>query len=221
LGGGGGGRGEGGAWGGGVWSIEVAAIDWSLPSAGYVEIDTPTLLTVAGGATAVPFETTIRELGIPAYLSISPELILKVRSGCSEGLGVCLGVWVFVGLWVCGFVSLWVCGFVSLWVCGFVGLWVCGFVGLWVCGFVGVCVFIMWVCVYATTQMMLVAGLPQVYSLKSVFRNEGRDSTHTNEFCMCEVYSSFTDFEYLFSFTEKLWTELVTEFCSDTAPFVR
>lgn len=44
---------------------------------GYLEVETPMLQTLAGGAAARPFVTHMNALGIPLYLRIAPELYLK------------------------------------------------------------------------------------------------------------------------------------------------
>ncbi|HEY0263880.1 MAG TPA: lysine--tRNA ligase [Granulicella sp.] len=44
---------------------------------GYLEVETPMLHTVAGGAAARPFETHHNALGMGLYLRIAPELFLK------------------------------------------------------------------------------------------------------------------------------------------------
>lgn len=48
-----------------------------LKSKSFVEVDTPYLQTVYGGAEARPFETHLNALDIPLFLAISPELYLK------------------------------------------------------------------------------------------------------------------------------------------------
>lgn len=44
---------------------------------GFVEVETPILQTVAGGAAAQPFQTRHKALGLDLYLRIAPELYLK------------------------------------------------------------------------------------------------------------------------------------------------
>src|SRR4051812_16423017 len=48
-----------------------------LEDRGFVEVETPILQTVAGGAAAAPFSTRHKALGLELYLRIAPELYLK------------------------------------------------------------------------------------------------------------------------------------------------
>ena len=55
----------------------VAAIRGHLAERGYVEVETPMLHTIPGGASAKPFVTHHNALDIDLYLRIAPELHLK------------------------------------------------------------------------------------------------------------------------------------------------
>ncbi|HJX24566.1 MAG TPA: lysine--tRNA ligase, partial [Chthoniobacterales bacterium] len=48
-----------------------------LEERGFLEVETPILQTVAGGAAAQPFQTKHKALGLDLYLRIAPELYLK------------------------------------------------------------------------------------------------------------------------------------------------
>ena len=55
----------------------IAEIRRILDEKGYLEVETPVLNTISGGATARPFITHHNTLGIPMYLRIATELNLK------------------------------------------------------------------------------------------------------------------------------------------------
>ncbi|MBQ9280245.1 MAG: lysine--tRNA ligase [Clostridia bacterium] len=55
----------------------ITGIRTFLNNKGYVEVDTPILNTIAGGASARPFVTHHNTLDIDMYLRIAPELYLK------------------------------------------------------------------------------------------------------------------------------------------------
>jgi len=58
-------------------SAAITQMRSTLDEAGYLEVETPILQSVYGGASARPFKTHLNALGMSCYLSISPELYLK------------------------------------------------------------------------------------------------------------------------------------------------
>lgn len=60
-----------------VRSKIITAIREYLNNLGYIEVDTPILNTIAGGASAKPFVTFHNTLDMSMYLRIAPELYLK------------------------------------------------------------------------------------------------------------------------------------------------
>lgn len=67
-------------------SLIIQKIREYLTARGFLEVETPMLQTLAGGAAARPFETHHNALDMPMYLRIAPELHLKrlMVGGLSE-----------------------------------------------------------------------------------------------------------------------------------------
>ncbi len=105
-----------------------------LTKAGFMEVDTPALEAVAGGADANPFRTHHDKLNQDFYLRISLELPLK---------------------------------------------------------------------------KLLVGGFEKIFEIGKVFRNEGIDTEHLQDYDMCEFYWAYTDYNMLMDFCQKMYQEIV------------
>lgn len=57
----------------------------------------------------------------------------------------------------------------------------------------------------------LVGGFDRTFALGPVFRNEGMDPSHLQEFTMCEHYASYWDYEDNMRFTEEMLRTLLTK----------
>jgi len=104
-----------------------------LDERGYLEVETPVLQTIAGGALARPFRTHHNALDIELYLRIALELYLK---------------------------------------------------------------------------RLIVGGIPRVYELSRIFRNEGISTQHNPEFTMLEFYQAYSDYHDLMDLSQGLITRL-------------
>jgi lysyl-tRNA synthetase class 2 len=104
-----------------------------LDERGYLEVETPVLQTIAGGALARPFKTHHNALDIELYLRIALELYLK---------------------------------------------------------------------------RLIVGGIPRVYELSRIFRNEGISTHHNPEFTMLEFYQAYSDYRDLMDLSQELITRV-------------
>lgn len=96
----------------------------------FLEVETPILENVSGGAEARPFSTHHNALDLDVFLRISPELWLK---------------------------------------------------------------------------RLMVAGFPQVFEIGRIFRNEGMDAEHLQDYTQIEFYQAYKDFTYGMKLTEELY----------------
>jgi lysyl-tRNA synthetase class 2 len=104
-----------------------------LDERGYLEVETPVLQTIAGGALARPFRTHHNALDIELYLRIALELYLK---------------------------------------------------------------------------RLIVGGIPKVYELSRIFRNEGISTHHNPEFTMLEFYQAYSDYRDLMDLSQEMLTHI-------------
>ncbi len=107
----------------------ISGIRNYLNSRDYLEVETPILQTIAGGASARPFITHHNTLDMDMFLRIAPELYLK---------------------------------------------------------------------------RLVVGGLPKVYEIGKLFRNEGISIKHNPEFTTIELYAMYEDMEGMMNLTEDI-----------------
>jgi lysyl-tRNA synthetase, class II len=105
-----------------------------LDARGYLEVETPVLQAVAGGAMARPFKTHHHALDMELYLRIALELHLK---------------------------------------------------------------------------RLIIGGIPRVYELSRIFRNEGISTQHNPEFTMLEFYQAYSDYRDLMDLTQIMFTRVI------------
>lgn len=116
-----------------IRSRVIQAIREFFARHGYLEVETPMMHPIPGGAAANPFITHHKALDMQMYLRIAPELYLK---------------------------------------------------------------------------RLVVGGFEKVFEINRNFRNEGLSTRHNPEFTMIEFYEAYRDYNYLMSFTEKLFAEV-------------
>jgi len=105
-----------------------------LISEGGLEVETPVLEKIPGGADAEPFKTHLNALDIDLYLRIAPELNLK---------------------------------------------------------------------------RLIVGGYDKIFEIGRIFRNEGIDREHLQDYTQMEMYWSYTDYEQLMQIVERLVTHVI------------
>ncbi|MCK9187277.1 MAG: lysine--tRNA ligase [Candidatus Colwellbacteria bacterium] len=109
-----------------------------LEENGFLEVDTPVLEAVPGGAEAEPFKTHYNALDTDFYLRISLEISLK---------------------------------------------------------------------------KLLVGGFNKVFEIGRIFRNEGIDAEHLQDYTQLEFYWAYADYNDLMEFVEKLYKKVIKEVC--------
>lgn len=110
----------------------------TLLEAGYLEVETPVLEPIPGGAEAEPFVTHMNALDRDFYLRISLELPLK---------------------------------------------------------------------------RLLVGGYEKVFEIGRIFRNEGIDAEHLQDYTQMECYAAYEDYRGYMEFVERLYKRIVREVC--------
>ncbi len=119
----------------------ISTIRRFLDAQGFIEVETPMLVSNAGGASARPFETHFNALDEDLRLRISLELYLK---------------------------------------------------------------------------RLIVGGMPRVYEIGRVFRNEGLDTRHNPEFTLMELYQAYTDYHGMMDLTENMFRHVAKEVLGTT-----
>ena len=65
-------------------------------------------------------------------------------------------------------------------------------------------------------KKLIIGGMPKVFEIGKVFRNEGLDRTHNPEFTMLECYAAYWDYEDVMDFTEKLFETIAIRLFGST-----
>lgn len=58
-------------------------------------------------------------------------------------------------------------------------------------------------------KRLIVGGYENVFEIGRVFRNEGMDTEHLQEFTMLEFYTAYRDYNWLMEFLEKMYTHTI------------
>lgn len=70
-------------------------------------------------------------------------------------------------------------------------------------------------------KKLLVGGIPRLFELGKVFRNEGIDRSHNPEFTMLEAYAAHWDYHDMMRFQEKIFSTIAKElFGTEQVPYV-
>ena len=119
----------------------ISTIRRYLDAKGFLEVETPLLHPIMGGATAKPFITHHNSLDMDLYLRVAPELYLK---------------------------------------------------------------------------RLIIGGLPAIYEIGRMFRNEGIDTSHNPEFTMMELYWVYKDYHDMMDLFEDLVQTLAKDLLGTT-----
>ncbi len=60
-------------------------------------------------------------------------------------------------------------------------------------------------------KKMLVGGFEKIYEVGRIFRNEGIDAEHLQDYTQCEFYWAYSDYEELMKFVEKFFKKVIKE----------
>lgn len=65
-------------------------------------------------------------------------------------------------------------------------------------------------------KKLIVGGMPKVFEIGKIFRNEGIDRTHNPEFTMIEAYAAGWDYNDMMNFVEKIFANVAMHLFGDT-----
>ncbi|MBR7092294.1 MAG: lysine--tRNA ligase [Clostridia bacterium] len=64
-------------------------------------------------------------------------------------------------------------------------------------------------------KRLIVGGMPRVYEVGRIFRNEGMDTKHNPEFTSIELYQAYTDYHGMMDLVEELYGLLAEKICGN------